>query len=84
MNSDSDERPEGSYSPTILCAQAMGREALLQQVVFCVLSARGTNLDGAIYKSSRVSQGSGGEGAPAQLGIEVLQHLWDLFALKRK
>jgi hypothetical protein len=62
----------------------MGWEALLQQVVFRVLSARGTNPDGAIYKSSRLSQGSGGEGAAAQPGVEVLQHLWDLFTLKRK
>jgi hypothetical protein len=27
-NSESDERPGGSYSPKVLCAQAMGREYL--------------------------------------------------------
>jgi hypothetical protein len=28
VNSQSDERPGGSYSPKVLCAQAMGRECL--------------------------------------------------------
>jgi hypothetical protein len=45
-----------------------------------------SNPDGAIYRTSQVSQESGGEGTPAQLkcfntyspGVEVLQHLWDL------
>jgi hypothetical protein len=40
----------------------------------------------ALYRGSRVSQEPGGEKASAaQLpGVEVLQHLWQLFALKRK
>jgi hypothetical protein len=36
MNSDSDERPGGSYSPTVLCAQAMGWEGSC--AASCVLS----------------------------------------------
>jgi hypothetical protein len=78
MNSDSDERPGGSYSPTVLCVQAMGQEALF--AASGVLSTEGSNPDGAIYKSSQVSQGSRGEETPTQLkcfstylpGVEVL------------
>jgi hypothetical protein len=67
MNSDSDERPGGSYSPTVLCAQTMGRESLC--AASCVLFRNVSNPDGAIYKTSWVSQESGEEGAPAQPGV---------------
>jgi hypothetical protein len=33
-NSESDERPGGSYSPKVLCTQAMGRNICVQRVVF--------------------------------------------------
>jgi hypothetical protein len=85
VNSDSDERLGGSYSPTVLCAQVMGRECLCAAGcdVFCLLSCQIHTRDEAIYKTSRVSQEPGEEGALTQPRVEVLQHLWKPLRIKK-
>jgi hypothetical protein len=48
---------------------------VLQRVELC--SVTKPIPDEALYRASRVSEETGGEGTPAP-GVEVLQHLWDL------
>jgi hypothetical protein len=73
MNSTLTNHFGGSYSPTDLCVQAMGRKDLFAVSCVVVFCHRTEPIpDKALYGTSRVSEETGGEGTPVP---ELISHI---------
>jgi hypothetical protein len=72
MNSTPMNIPEAPTLPQTCARKPWDGKICVQRVVFCCITE--PIPDGALYRTSRVSEETGGEGTPAPR-VEVLQHL---------